>query len=87
MRVDYSEYRGLLFERPEAGVLIAPVRQVDDDRGRARRIAAEAVGGGYGQDFSHLGRYLVAGTPSDCQARLREPCLVHRKIGPRPDLP
>jgi alkanesulfonate monooxygenase SsuD/methylene tetrahydromethanopterin reductase-like flavin-dependent oxidoreductase (luciferase family) len=45
---------------------------IDDDRLRARRIAAEVVGGGYGQDFSRLHHYLVAGTPSDCVVRLRE---------------
>jgi alkanesulfonate monooxygenase SsuD/methylene tetrahydromethanopterin reductase-like flavin-dependent oxidoreductase (luciferase family) len=45
---------------------------IDEDRERALRIAAETVGGGYKQDFSRLGRYLVAGTPNDCQARLRE---------------
>jgi probable F420-dependent oxidoreductase len=38
----------------------------------ARRVAAEWVGGNYRQDFSKLGHLLVAGTPDECVARLRE---------------
>lgn len=46
---------------------------VDRDGRRARREAAERVGRIYRQDFSRLGgRYLIAGTPSECVGRLRE---------------
>lgn len=42
------------------------------DGEKARRVAAERVGGTYQQDFSKLGRYLVAGTPEECRQRLIE---------------
>lgn len=42
------------------------------DGERARRVAAEQVGRTYQQDFSRLGRYLLAGTPAECVDRLRE---------------
>ncbi|MFN8217111.1 MAG: LLM class flavin-dependent oxidoreductase [Solirubrobacterales bacterium] len=46
---------------------------VDRDGAKARRVAAEAVGGVYKQDFSgHRFRYLVAGTPGECAERLCE---------------
>jgi alkanesulfonate monooxygenase SsuD/methylene tetrahydromethanopterin reductase-like flavin-dependent oxidoreductase (luciferase family) len=46
---------------------------VDRDGAKARRVAAEAVGGVYKQDFSgHRFRYLVAGTPAECAERLGE---------------
>ena len=45
---------------------------VDRDGERARRIASETVGRIYRQDFSGLQRYLVAGTPEECAARLAE---------------
>ena len=45
---------------------------VDRDGERARRIASETVGRIYRQDFSGLQRYLVAGTPQECAARLGE---------------
>jgi probable F420-dependent oxidoreductase len=45
---------------------------VDEDGDRARARVVESVGGGYQQDFSRLGHYLLAGTPDECLARLRE---------------
>jgi alkanesulfonate monooxygenase SsuD/methylene tetrahydromethanopterin reductase-like flavin-dependent oxidoreductase (luciferase family) len=45
---------------------------VDNDGQRARRLATETVGSIYRQDFSRLGRYLVAGTPAECVTRLLE---------------
>jgi alkanesulfonate monooxygenase SsuD/methylene tetrahydromethanopterin reductase-like flavin-dependent oxidoreductase (luciferase family) len=46
---------------------------VHPDGRHARRVAVEQVGGGYRQDFSrYADTYLVAGTPSDVVARLRE---------------
>lgn len=46
---------------------------VDRDGDRARELAAERVGRTYRQDFSSLAaKYLVAGTPAECVARLRE---------------
>ncbi len=45
---------------------------VYSDGQKARRVAAERVGAAYNQDFGKLGRYLVAGTPQESVARLRE---------------
>ncbi len=42
------------------------------DGEKARRVASERVGGTYQQDFSKLGRYLVAGTPEECRRRIEE---------------
>lgn len=43
------------------------------DGNEARRVATERLGRTYRQDFSRLApRYLVAGTPRECVARLRE---------------
>lgn len=45
----------------------------DRDGNAARRVAAERVGRTYRQDFSGArSRYLVAGTPAECVAQLRE---------------
>jgi probable F420-dependent oxidoreductase len=39
---------------------------------RARRTAAEVVSSGYNQDLRHtVDRYLVAGSPEECRARIR----------------
>lgn len=45
---------------------------VDEVGERARERIATVVGRTYAQDFSKLGRYLVAGTPDEVVARLRE---------------
>lgn len=46
---------------------------VDRDGDRARAMAAERVGRTYRQDFSAFAaKYLIAGTPGECVARLRE---------------
>ena len=45
---------------------------VDRDGARARRVSIETVSGYYKQDFQRHQRYLVAGTPGECSARLRE---------------
>ncbi|TDV56350.1 LLM class flavin-dependent oxidoreductase [Actinophytocola oryzae] len=46
---------------------------VDRDGDRARAMAAERVGRTYQQDFAAFAdKYLVAGTPGECVARLRE---------------
>lgn len=46
---------------------------VDRDGDRARAMAEERVGRTYRQDFSAFaGKYLIAGTPAECVARLRE---------------
>ncbi|WP_291408643.1 LLM class flavin-dependent oxidoreductase [Actinophytocola sp.] len=46
---------------------------VDRDGDRAREMAADRVGRTYRQDFSAFAaKYLVAGTPEECVARLRE---------------
>jgi probable F420-dependent oxidoreductase len=45
---------------------------VDEDGSKAREEVAAVVGRTYNQDFSELGRYLVAGTPEEVVARLRE---------------
>lgn len=46
---------------------------VDRDGAKARRVAAEAVGRVYEQDFTgQRSRYLVAGTPADCAEQLAE---------------
>jgi probable F420-dependent oxidoreductase len=46
---------------------------VDQDRERAREMAAEALGGSYQQDFSSLvDKYALAGTPEECRERLGE---------------
>jgi alkanesulfonate monooxygenase SsuD/methylene tetrahydromethanopterin reductase-like flavin-dependent oxidoreductase (luciferase family) len=45
---------------------------VDADGERARRVAAEVVGGIYRQDFSRRLDYLVAGTPAECAERLMQ---------------
>lgn len=43
------------------------------DGARAKRVAAEVVGEIYRQDFSRLvDRYIVAGTPEQCQARMEQ---------------
>jgi probable F420-dependent oxidoreductase len=44
----------------------------DPDGDRARRLARETLGRVYAQDFSRLGHYIVAGTPAECAARIRE---------------
>lgn len=54
-----------------AGALYGFV-SVDADGERARGWARDFVGQVYKQDFSKLERYLVAGTPEQCIARLRE---------------
>jgi len=42
------------------------------ESGRARRVAAEVVSSGYNQDLRHtVDRYLVAGNPEECRARMR----------------
>jgi probable F420-dependent oxidoreductase len=42
------------------------------DSEKARRVAAEVVGSGYNQDLRHtVDRYLIAGTPEECRARMR----------------
>jgi len=46
---------------------------VHENRERALEMAAERLGPLYEQDFSKvISRYAVAGTPAECQARLRE---------------
>jgi len=58
---------------------------VDRDGERARRTASETVGRMYRQDFSRLQRYLVAGTPAECAARLgefREAGASHVQLNP-----
>jgi len=46
---------------------------VDRDGDRARAMAEEQVGRTYRQDFSAFAaKYLIAGTPAECVARLRE---------------
>jgi probable F420-dependent oxidoreductase len=51
---------------------------VDRDGDRARAMAAERVGRTYRQDFTSFAeKYLVAGTPGECAARLRE----YRDVG------
>jgi probable F420-dependent oxidoreductase len=46
---------------------------VDHDGDRARAMAAERVGRTYRQDFSSFAaKYLIAGTPAECVARLRQ---------------
>jgi probable F420-dependent oxidoreductase len=46
---------------------------VDQDGDRARAMAAARVGRTYQQDFSAFAdKYLIAGTPRECVARLRE---------------
>ncbi|MGH3762779.1 LLM class flavin-dependent oxidoreductase [Actinophytocola sp.] len=46
---------------------------VDRSGDRARTMAAERVGRTYRQDFSaFVDKYLIAGTPAECVARLRE---------------
>lgn len=45
---------------------------VDEDGDRAREAIVTAVGTNYDQDFSRLGRYLIAGTADECIARIRE---------------
>lgn len=43
------------------------------DEAKAKRIAAEIVGGNYQQDFSYMvDRYMLAGTPESCRRRLQE---------------
>ena len=54
----------------DAGVFVWTC--VDEDGDRARAEIAAVVGRTYEQDFSRLGRYLVAGTPDEVVARLRE---------------
>lgn len=44
----------------------------DPDGDRARQMATDWVGHNYRQDFSRLGHLLIAGTPEECVARLRE---------------
>jgi probable F420-dependent oxidoreductase len=45
---------------------------VDEDGDKARAAVTRAVGHNYQQDFSKLGRYLIAGTPEECAARIGE---------------
>lgn len=45
---------------------------VDEDGDRARAEIVKVVSRTYNQDFSKLGRYLVAGTPEEVAGRLRE---------------
>ena len=46
---------------------------VHEDGAAASRMAAESLQRTYAQDFTKLvGKYAVAGTPDQCQARLRE---------------
>jgi probable F420-dependent oxidoreductase len=58
---------------PDAvGAAIYAFVNVDEDGDRARAAIAAAVGRNYDQDFSRLGHYLIAGTPDECAARIRE---------------
>ncbi len=44
----------------------------DEDGARARAMATEKLGAQYAQDFSKIvDRYVIAGTPDECRARLR----------------
>ncbi|HEY0447693.1 LLM class flavin-dependent oxidoreductase [Actinophytocola sp.] len=61
--------------RPEWGgrTALFAFTTVDKDGDRARAMAAERVGRTYRQDFSSFAeKYLIAGTPQECVARLRE---------------
>jgi alkanesulfonate monooxygenase SsuD/methylene tetrahydromethanopterin reductase-like flavin-dependent oxidoreductase (luciferase family) len=65
---------------------------VDHDGDRARRVAAAHLGRTYRQDFSQLApKYVVAGTPAQCVARLREyqqagvDVVLFRLACPRPE--
>lgn len=54
------------------GVLFTFVSVYPDSQ-MAKQVAAEVVGGIYRQDFSRLvDRYVVAGTPEQCQSRLQQ---------------
>jgi alkanesulfonate monooxygenase SsuD/methylene tetrahydromethanopterin reductase-like flavin-dependent oxidoreductase (luciferase family) len=62
------------------------------DSERARRVAVEAVGAGYNQDFAKLGRYLLAGTAEECAAKLERyvaagaSIVIFRFAGPPQDI-
>lgn len=58
--------------RPEPSTAVFAFTTMYADGEKARRIAAERVGGTYNQDFSKLGRYLIAGTPAECRRRVEE---------------
>jgi alkanesulfonate monooxygenase SsuD/methylene tetrahydromethanopterin reductase-like flavin-dependent oxidoreductase (luciferase family) len=60
-------------DRPPVGGAVFLWTAVDDDGGRARRTAVEAVGATYAQDFSrYADSYLVSGDPPAVAARIRE---------------
>lgn len=56
----------------EVGAAIYAFVNVDEDGDSAREAIVAAVSRNYEQDFSRLGRYLIAGTPAACVARIRE---------------
>lgn len=59
--------------RWRGGTALFAFTTVDTDGDRARETARSIVGRTYRQDFTTLaGRYLIAGTPADCVARVRE---------------
>ena len=60
------------YGRPAPGTAVFAFTTMYADGEKARRIAAERVGGTYQQDFSKLGRYLIAGTPAECRRRVEE---------------
>lgn len=62
------------------------------DSERARRVAIEAVGAGYNQDFAKLGRYLLAGTAEECAEKVARyvragaSIVIFRFAGPPDDI-
>jgi probable F420-dependent oxidoreductase len=67
---DEAERLGRDPESIKMGILLFVTVYRDGEK--AKRVAAETVSSGYNQDLRHtVDRYLVAGTPDECRARMR----------------